>query len=244
MFVQWFPGDARVNEQPNLAVIHTIFLREHNRVAREFKRINPQWSDEQIYQEAKRVVNAEWQHVLFNEYLPILLGRQFMEVYGILPLNRVFSNDYRNDFDPRITNEFASAAFRVGHTMIPSLVKLLTANRRQGFGSSGLSNFFFNVDTIRDGKIDDHIRSIISERIEQVDNKFTPEVTDRLFDGALNGMDLVALNIQRARDHGIPSYTAYRRICLVGNARTFDDLSNVISRDVRTYGTQCKTSRF
>ncbi|XP_059081531.1 peroxidase-like [Tigriopus californicus] len=224
-------GDARVNEQPNLVVMHTIFVREHNRVARILKSINPQWNDEVVYQEAKRVVNAEWQHVVYNEYLPILLGSQFMEVFGILPLNGVHSTDYRNDFDARITNEFASAAFRVGHTMIPSLVKLLTARRRQGSDSNGLSRFFFNVDTIREGKIDDHIRSIISEPIEEVDNKFTPEVTERLFDGALNGMDLVALNIQRARDHGIPSYVSYRRICLVGNARTFDDLSNVISRE-------------
>ena len=68
--------------------------------------------------------------------------------------------------------------------------------------------------------------------MENVDSEFVDDITENLFDGALNGMDLVALNIQRARDHGIPGYNEYRKICQVGDARTFDDLSNTISREV------------
>ena len=67
-------GDPRAQENPPLAVIHTLFLREHNRIARELGKINQQWDDETIFQEARRIVIAEIQHITYTEYLPILLG--------------------------------------------------------------------------------------------------------------------------------------------------------------------------
>ena len=65
-------GDSRVNENPNLAVMHTIFMREHNRIARELKRINPSWANNDLllFQEARKILIAQWQHVVYNEYLP------------------------------------------------------------------------------------------------------------------------------------------------------------------------------
>lgn len=43
-------GDNRVNEQTGLAVLHTMYLREHNRIAERLHRINNFWTDEKIYQ--------------------------------------------------------------------------------------------------------------------------------------------------------------------------------------------------
>ena len=109
-----FKGDVRANEQLNLIVLHTVWLREHNRVARFLQRMNPFWDDERLYQEARRITTAEYQHIVYNEWLPIILGNEFMTSFGLWPLTKGFSTDYRDDFDPRITNEFATAAFRYG----------------------------------------------------------------------------------------------------------------------------------
>ena len=69
-------GDFRVNEQPNLAVMHTLWMREHNRIARKLKSLQPSWDDETVYQESRRIVGAEMQHITYNEWLPIILGKR------------------------------------------------------------------------------------------------------------------------------------------------------------------------
>ena len=46
-----------------------------------------------------------------------------MKSFGLFPLTEGFSNNYRNDFDPRITNAFATAGFRMGHSLIPEMIK-------------------------------------------------------------------------------------------------------------------------
>jgi peroxidase len=71
-------GDSRVNEQPLLTVMHTIWLREHNRIAENLCRIFPRQTDEFYFQHARRIVIAEMQHIIYNEYLPVIIGATFV----------------------------------------------------------------------------------------------------------------------------------------------------------------------
>mgnify|MGYP000140304607 CR=1 FL=1 len=72
-----------MNEQPGLAAIHTIFMREHNRIANGLGAVNPHWDDERMYQETRRILIAVWQKIVYGEYLPLVLGTRTMRKYGL-----------------------------------------------------------------------------------------------------------------------------------------------------------------
>lgn len=226
-------GDSRVNEQPQLAVMHTIWMRQHNKVAKELTSINPSWDDEILFQEARRIVVAQMQHITYNEYLPIILGRRFMETFGLVPRKNGYAPGYREDIDSTITNSFATAAFRYGHTLISGSMKMFD---KFGIVKSDLrlSEHQFSPFSLylKDG-IDSLLRGISFQPSQKFDRFFSDELTNHLFAGKSPfGMDLVALNIQRGRDHGLPGYNQWRKICQLPLAKSFEDLLDVMEPEV------------
>ena len=65
-------GDVRGDENIALHSMHTLWVREHNRIATELKKINTRWSEEKLYQEARKIVTAMYQHIIYSEYIPKL----------------------------------------------------------------------------------------------------------------------------------------------------------------------------
>ncbi|XP_042871401.1 peroxidase-like [Penaeus japonicus] len=226
-------GDSRVNEQPELAVMHTVWMRQHNRIAGGLKSLNPGWNDEVLYQESRRIVAAQMQHITYNEYLPIVLGREFMEVFGLVPKETGYALNYRDDIDPSINNAFATAAFRYGHTLIHGTMegysKFGTIDRNLTLSKHQFSPFVLYQS---DG-VDSLLRGLSIQASQKFDHFFSEELTNRLFAGrSAFGMDLVALNIQRGRDHGLPPYNQWRKICNLPLARSFNDLRDVMDPSV------------
>lgn len=86
-----FLGEIRVNEQLVLTCMHTLMARQHNTVAKELAKVNPHWDDETLYQEARRINIATIQHITYNEFLPIILGKDVMEKFGLLLQNEASS---------------------------------------------------------------------------------------------------------------------------------------------------------
>ena len=106
-----------------------MWMREHNRVAKELLFHNPTWLDNRLFEEARRIVIAEYQHIIFNEWLPLIVGENVMTSFGLIPLTSNHSNLYLDSFDPRVSNEFATAAFRFGHSLVPSTFNMIRGSR-------------------------------------------------------------------------------------------------------------------
>lgn len=92
--------------------MHTIFTREHNRLAEELSYLNPYWDDERIFQESRKIVGAMLQHITYNEWLPLILGKDVMYQNDLLPLPTGFYGGYDKTINPTSANVFATAALR------------------------------------------------------------------------------------------------------------------------------------
>lgn len=116
-------------------------MREHNRVARKLSALNPTWSDESIFQEARRIVIAELQHITYNEFLPnllssyiksttyymnnrrtISLGASTITKNGLAPLATGYFTNYSTVSTGPVSNEFSTTAFRMGHSLVQGSV--------------------------------------------------------------------------------------------------------------------------
>ncbi|KAI2808591.1 hypothetical protein BLOT_006536 [Blomia tropicalis] len=213
-------GDIRINEVTDLTVLHAIFLREHNRIAAELHKLHPTWKDEQLYQETKRIVVAQFQHIIYNEFVPLIVGPRALQHFS-LQLSPGFSDTYDPIIDSTILNEFSTAAYRL-HSLIQGTLNLNSAENRV-LGTVKLRDQFNNPQLM-------YHPSGMELRIA-VDNFFSREVTHHLFQiaGKRFGLDLVALNLQRGRDHGIPGYVKYREICGLTRVTSFNDLKRIFS---------------
>ena len=217
-------GDVRANEHVALTAMHTIFVREHNTIVDELKdkmgiigNPTPQQAEE-LYQKARAILEGKIQYITYSEFLPILLGPNGITPYSV----------YDSSVDPQIANEFSTAAYRVGHTMLSTELERRESNGAVSPGGHlSLSAAFFNPASLNNDEIDRLMRGLPSGNGESVDTLVIDDVRNFLFGppGA-GGFDLASLNIQRGRDHGIASYNQARLALGLSAATNFGDITD------------------
>lgn len=223
-------GDTRGNQNTELTVLQIILLREHNRIADALAQINPHWTDETIFQEARRIAIAEHQHISYYEWLPIFLGKRNTYGAAILYNTTGYVNDYDPSVNPSTLNEHSTVAFRYFHTLIAGNLHLVDEYRRIQ-GALRLSDHFNKPGVIEQGdNLNNLIRGMTFQHQKESDKYLDPEITHYLFRGHKQfGSDLRARDIQRNRDHGLASYNSYREYCGLPRARYFSDFADYIS---------------
>jgi peroxidase len=194
-------GDVRANENIELTALQTLFVREHNRLATQIAKANPKWTDEQIFQQARKLVIGEIQAITYNEFLASLLGSAAPGVY----------KGYNPNVNAAISNEFSTAAFRVGHTMLGNDIEFLANDESEVHEAVALSEAFFNPNLLKETGIDPVLKYLATDLAEEIDPLVVDSVRNFLFGPpGSGGLDLVSLNIQRGRDHGLANYNATR----------------------------------
>ncbi|MEH6347425.1 MAG: peroxidase family protein [Bermanella sp.] len=217
-------GDVRANESVVLTAIHTLWMREHNRIAQlleqQSRRDNNNDSGQDIFEQARRLVIAKIQKITFDEYLPALLGDNTMPSY----------NGYKDNINPTIYNEFSSAAYRLGHSEIGDTVLRLDANGNEiTSGNLALRDAFFSgINLLKnENDIDPLLMGLANQSHQAIDVQVVNDLRNFLFGSpGQGGFDLVSLNIQRGRDTGLSSYNATRVAMGLTRVNSFSDITS------------------
>ena len=216
-------GDVRAMENPNLASLHTLFVREHNRISDRLWYMT-NWTkygnencehdrcDELLYQNSRRILIAEWQNIIYSEWLPQILGHNRMHKFHL----KINSNSvYNTSIDPSILVSFSTAAFRFGHSMIQGVFQKKNPISGEILKNVTLRNTFFNPNEYRGTGMETLLAGLENQRAQSRDRFVSRELTNFLFqttepnEKIRFGEDLIARNIARGRDHGIPSYAKF-----------------------------------
>jgi len=212
-------GDTRGNENVELTALQALFLDNHNMIANELAKLNPTWTDQQLFDEARKINIAEYQSIIYNEWIPAVLGANALPAY----------TGYNPDVNATIANEFSTVAFRFGHSLLSGNVERQGNNGQAVAADVPLAEDFFDPDILNgqgQAQTTDPVTGLTTTDIGAIlkgdadgnaqadDLMAINEVRDLLFNevvpGVGGGQDLMALDVERGRDHGIPDYNTLR----------------------------------
>ena len=200
--------------------MHTLFVLEHNRLATILQGQFPDLSANEIFFLARKLVGAEMQIITYEEFLPALIGPNALDTYP----------GYDFLTDSNIINAFSTAAFRFGHSALsPFIARLDTDLNPIAAGPLALQDAFFRPNELLQtgADIEPILRGLVTQPHQQIDVQLVDDVRNFLFGApGSGGLDLASLNIQRGRDHGLPSYNDMREALGLARATTFADISS------------------
>lgn len=226
-------GDIRTNQQLPLTVLHTLLMREHNRIADTISYLMPDMDDNTIFEETRRIIGAQMQVITYKEFLPIVLGDKLMAQYDL----NLRDYGYYDGYDSRVNAEpkvaFQAAAFRFGHSLVPDAIRRYN-KFHQTIGAYRMSHLLRQpFELYKPGIVDTFLMGMVAQEANRMDASLTKELTNHLFEipGRGFGGDLAAINILRGRDVGLASYNEYREYCRLPKLTTFDDLEGQMPND-------------
>ncbi len=214
-------GDIRANEHTALLSMHTLFVREHNRLADLIAADNPALTADKVFDRARKIVGGELQAITYNQFLPAI-GANLDGYAG-----------YNDSVDPAIATEFSTAAYRFHSQINGSLMRLDANHRTIPAGNLDLADAFFDPALLSESGIDPVIRGLYTQMQESTDHLMVDALRNQLFKifvpgtGLVdNATDLASINLMRGRDHGLGTYNQVRDAMLGNTAGAFSDITS------------------
>src|SRR5262249_33562827 len=159
------------------------------------------------------IVTAEIAHITYSEFLPHLLGQNAIEAY----------QGYDPTVDPRITEEFAGAAYRFGHSIVSQDIEKIGEQGQLLAPGQELHDTFFEppADFASNSGAAGLLRALSGDQSQALDARIVEGLRNFLFDPP-DGMDLAAINIQRGRDLGLGTLNQTRESLHLDKYTDFD----------------------
>jgi peroxidase len=209
-------GDVRAQENPDLTALQTLFVREHNYQVDQLQKQHPNWTGDQLYQQARAITTAEIANITYNEFLPHLLGQNALPAY----------NGYHPNVNPTITEEFEGAAYRFGHSIVSDSIDSVN-NAGATTSSQLLKDVFFESPSAftAAGGANGLLRHLADDTANPLDTHIVDDLRNFLSDPP-DLTDLAAINIQRGRDLGLGTLNETRVALGLAPYTSFGQISN------------------
>ncbi|XP_050443430.1 peroxidase mlt-7-like isoform X2 [Adelges cooleyi] len=226
--IAFLAGDGNVNQNLAIALFQNLFLRFHNYLANKLQSQHPSWSDEKVYQESRRIVGAVNQIITYDHFLPILLGKDYIDRYGINGKTK-----YDSTLSATMSQEMTSSAFRLIHNIIPAKYNFIDSNYTM-YEEEEPSKLFLKPDSLI-GNVDGILRGFVETPGRAPRASYNRLIANIVVTAPakniVTGFDLLSYDIQRGRDNGLPPYNKMRKLCGLRKVNSFDALSDYITEE-------------
>lgn len=244
-------GDSRVNANPLVTSLYTIFLRSHNQIAQKLRQMNPKWNENQLFNVTKDVNTAIYQKFIYNDWANVVLGKRMaLEIR-----NKNNDHDGKKYKTDKVSNEFGAAAIKFYNTLLPGdLMSHQDEPNRSSLRSSEniiqadvsnskrkeifkLQDSFYTPKDLSKNQFLDHLMyTVLRQNSMEFDSSYVDDLSiqlyrSKMYGNKIFGGDSLAFDIHRTRDHGLQPYINYIKKCLNIRITQWDDLRNIVRQD-------------
>ncbi|XP_049871209.1 peroxidase-like [Pectinophora gossypiella] len=193
-----------------------FFMREHNRIAKELRHLNPCWKDDRLFKVARQINIATAQNIFLYELLPLFLGYENMIHYNLISDRVERLSPYYEDEVPLVYSEFEIAVRRYNE-------------KYNLIGEFSVSETLFGQGLIETARNFEEInRGTFYQRAAKSDDIIDPEISEKYYGNLQRAHDLSSIDIQRGRDLGVRGYNDYSHLCGMKPAKKFEDFSDIM----------------